>query len=165
MAEVPDRLPIQSYKKRQKRNSERKYNVLCLSNPERRTSPTAAAKKRLQEMGLGLQKIPVSSTASATDIKAKLEDVYPLLKCSGGFDFLIQHPSQPTELNLIEPPPTGCDSKFLPDKFGVKIIYLRPRQNLDKSFKVSSERNAVISVNFSFVEIIYSKAQICSVNV
>ena len=148
-SQVQDRLPIKSHK-----NTHRKVNVMVLSNPERKTRPSTATKHKLKRLGLGPLKILLSSKASATEVNAKLENVCPKLKLGGGFDILIQHPTQPSELKLIEPQGAGYDSKFLRDTFGVKIVYVRPKKNLDESCQVSSERNIVNTLNFPFIEII-----------
>ena len=60
----------------------------CLANREQCVPPTAAVKTKLQQAGLGRKKICFHWQASAVDFKARLEEVYPKLKESGGFEIL-----------------------------------------------------------------------------
>ena len=62
-------------------------------------------------------------------MNAALEESYPKLKESGGFEILRRGPS-PSELTLIPPPPSGYTVKFLRDSAGLgqAIAFVRPLQ-------------------------------------
>ena len=71
---------------------------------------------------------------NATEVKTKLEEVYPKLASGGGFEILRRGMSN--ELVLIEPPPSGYSVGFLRDIAGLgqAIAFVRLLQrNLDMS--------------------------------
>ena len=58
-------------------------------------------KEKLHQAGLGHKKVCFNWKANAVDVKTKLEEVFPKLAKSGGFDIL-RHGQQTSELVLIQ---------------------------------------------------------------
>ena len=88
--------------------------------------------------------IPDCSKANATELKHKLEEVYPKLASGGGFEILRRGMSN--ELVLIDPPPSGFSVPFLRDiaSLGQAIAFLRPIQcNLDMTPRSSNTDNSL----------------------
>ena len=102
----------------------------CLANSEQCVPPTASLKTKLQEAGLGRKKVYFHYQASAVDFQTRLEEVYPKLKESGGFEIL-RRGSQTSDLVLIQPPRSGYSVPFLRDAsdLGQAIAFIRPIQN------------------------------------
>ena len=94
--------------------------------------PTASLKTKLQEAGLGRKKVSFHYQASAVDFQTRLEEVYPKLKESGGFENL-RRGSQTSDLVLIQPPRSGYSVPFLRDAsdLGQAIAFIRPIQCSD----------------------------------
>ena len=81
------------------------HEFLCLSYSQQEVVPSKDMKWKLQAAGLGKKKICFPSKANATELKHKLEEVYPKLASGGGFEILRRGMSN--ELELIDPPPSG----------------------------------------------------------
>jgi hypothetical protein len=102
----------------------------CLANREQCVTPTVTLKAKLQQAGLGREKICFNWKATALEVKAKLEQVYPKLSHSGGFDIL-RRGVQTSDLVFIQPPRSGYSVAFLRDTAGLgqAIAFIRPIQN------------------------------------
>ena len=87
-------------------------------------------KEKLHQAGLGHKKVCFNWEASAVDVKTKLEEVFPKLSNSGGFDIL-RCGQQTSELVLINPPKSGYNVLFLRDSGGLgqAVALIRPIQN------------------------------------
>ena len=110
------------------------HEFLCLSYCRQEVVPSKEMKWKLQVAGLGKKKVCFYSKANATEVKTKLEEVYPKLASGGGFEILRRGMSN--ELVLIEPPQSGYSVGFLRDIAGLgqAIAFVRPLQrNLDMS--------------------------------
>ena len=107
-----------------------KLVFFCLANREQCVPPTAVLKTKLQEAGLGRKKIFFHWQACAIDFKARLEEIYPKLKESGGFEIL-KGGTQTSDLVLIQPPRSGYSVACLRDasELGQAIAFIRPIQN------------------------------------
>ena len=111
------------------------HTFCCLADLEQCAPPSIKMKENLQKAGLGQKKICFHWKASAIDVKTKLEDVFPKLSKSGGFDIL-RRGQQTSELVLIHPPHSGYNVPFLRDEGGLgqAVAFIRPIQNnLDMS--------------------------------
>ena len=109
------------------------HEFLCLSYCRQEVVSSKEMKWKLQVAGLGKKKVCIYSKANATEVKTKLEEVYPKLASGGGFEILRR---MSNELVLIEPPPSGYSVGFLRDIAGLgqAIAFVRPLQrNLDMS--------------------------------
>lgn len=110
------------------------HEFLCLSYCRQEVVPSKEMKWKLQVAGLGKKKVCFYSKANATEVKTKLEEVYPKLASGGGFEILRRGMSN--ELVLMEPPLSGYSVGFLRDIAGLgqAIAFVRPLQrNLDMS--------------------------------
>lgn len=105
------------------------HTFFCLADCKQCAAPNLALKQQLQEAGLGKRKICFQAKASAFDVKAKLEEVYPKLKDGGGFDIL-RRGVQASELIIIQPPRSGYSVQFLRDAAGLgqAMAFIRPIQ-------------------------------------
>ena len=112
------------------------HEFFCVADKERMTVPSRSLKSQLQQAGLGRKKVCFNGRANATEVKPKLEEIYPKLIAGGGFEILRRGPS-PSELSVIPPPPnSGYSVPFLRDCAGLgqAIAFIRPLQcnlNLD----------------------------------
>ncbi|CAB4009867.1 Hypothetical predicted protein [Paramuricea clavata] len=106
------------------------HNFYCLANHEQCVSPTSDLKAKLEQAGLGEKRICFDRQASAIDVKAKLEEVYPKLQFGGGFDIL-RRVAQTKDLVFIRPPRSGYSVPFLRDKSILKqaMAFIRPIQS------------------------------------
>ena len=93
------------------------HEFLCLSYCRQEVVPSKEMKWKLQVAGLGKKKVCFYFKANATEVKTKLEEVYPKLASGGGFEILRRGMSN--ELVLIEPPPSGYSVGFLRDIAGL----------------------------------------------
>ncbi len=121
------------------------HTFCCLANREQCVPPTVNLKAKLQQAGLGQKKICLNWKANAIYVKTKLEDVFPKLTNSGGFDILRLGP-QTSELVLIKPPRSGYSVPFLRDAAGLgqAVAFIRPIQdNLDLTPMVVTESSEV----------------------
>lgn len=101
-------------------------------------------KWKLQAAGLGKKKNWFPSKANATELKHKLEEVYPKLATAGSFEILRRGMSN--ELVIIDSPPNGYSVPFLRDIAGLgqAIAFLRPSQcNLDMTLSSSNTDNSL----------------------
>ena len=96
----------------------------------------------------GKEKFCFPSKANATELKCKLEEVYPKLATGGGFEILRRGMSN--ELVMIDPPPNGYSVPFLRDIAGLgqAIAFLRPIQcklasNTDNSLEVNIVQDVI----------------------
>ncbi len=103
----------------------------CLAYCEQHASPTRALKDKLQNAGLGEKKIRfLNSRGNAGYVREILEEHYPKLQHSKGFDILKRGKGpQVSELMFIPPPSTGYNVEFLRTNFSQGTVYLRPREN------------------------------------
>ncbi len=101
-----------------------------MANRKQCVPPTASLKTKLQQGGLGRKKVCFHWQAGAIDFKARLEEVYPKLKESGGFEIL-RRGTQTSDLVLIQPPRSEYSVPFLRDasELGQAIAFIRPIQN------------------------------------
>ena len=105
------------------------HEFFCPADKEQMAVPSRSLKNQLQQTGLGRKKICFNSKANATEVKMKLEEIYPKLIAGGGLEILRRGPS-PSELSVIPPPNSGYTVHFLRDCAGLgqAIAYIRPVQ-------------------------------------
>ena len=128
------------------------HTFFCLDNQEQCTPPSTALKEKLQNAGLGRKKICFNCKANAMDVKAKLEEEYPKLKESGGFDIL-RRGAQTSELVCIQPPRSGYSVPFLRDSamLGQAVAFIRPIQkNLDTTPAPAIDDDDVVGFKLFF---------------
>ena len=119
----------------------------CLSYSQQAVAPSKQMKWKLQQAGLGKKRVVFHSKANATQVKRKLEEVYPKLASGCGFEILRRGMSN--ELVLIEPPPSGYSVTFLRDSadLGQAIAFIRPLQsNLDMTPVAASVNDRSLEV-------------------
>ena len=106
------------------------HTFCCLADAEQCAPPNVKMKEKLHQAGLRHTKVCFNWKASAVDVKTKLEEVFPKLANSGGFDIL-RRGQQTSELVLINPPKSGYDVPFLRDSGGLgqAVAFIRPIQN------------------------------------
>ena len=98
------------------------------------------------------------------DVKAKLEEVYPKLKESGGFDIL-RRGVQTGELVYIQPPRSGYSVPFLRDTamLGQAIAFIRPIQkDLDTTPVAAIDCDEVSFRAIKFLTVLVFIQLICS---
>ena len=120
------------------------HDFFCLANKDQATAPSRALKLQLQRAGLGRRRICFHGKANASDVKAKLEEIYPKLSRGGGFDIL-RSGSNCGDLMLLSPPRHGYSVPFLRDVAGLgqAIAYVRPIQtNLSTELIETEEMEA-----------------------
>ena len=104
------------------------HEFFCLASTTVTRVPSRMEKLKLQDAGLGRRKIVFSCKASAFEVQSVLENIYPKLSETGGFE-LLRSGSPCTSLITIHPPATGGYSvPFLRDSAGLgqALAYIRP---------------------------------------
>lgn len=135
------------------------HDFFCLSNRQQRCVPTRVEKSRLQKAGLGRKRISFHKNADASKVKTSLENTFPKLALSGGFE-LLRSSATPRDLEVIAPPNSGYSVPFLRDSSGLgqAIAYIRPVQkDLDTTPLVQEDcfGDESISVRQRFIYLAY----------
>ena len=112
------------------------HEFLCLASRNQTYPPNQREKLQLVDAGLGRKKITFHQSGDANHVKEKLEQMYPKLMKSGGFEIL-RSQGRIDPLKTVNPPKSGYSVSFLRDvsSLGSAVAYIRPIQSdLDLSF-------------------------------